>query len=110
MSRLRLPVSEALNSLPTAANVEVGNDVNMSRLRRSVKRHFFVGGSCVQRGGRWTPNLDATFTALPAHFAKLFLRHEKFSRKNVGLLVFLCTADLHSVDTVPHDNMANFVS
>ena len=47
VSRSRLPVSESLNSLPAAANVEVGNDVNMSLFMRSVKRQssFDFGGT-----------------------------------------------------------------
>lgn len=40
-------MSEALNSLPAAVKVEVGNDVNMARLRRSVNHQssFDFGGT-----------------------------------------------------------------
>ena len=40
-------MSEALNSLPIAAKVEVGNVLNMARLSRSVKRQssFDFGGT-----------------------------------------------------------------
>ena len=50
---LRLPVSEALNSLPAAAKVEVGNDVNMSAFFCVVKFFRNKLNKCIKRWNMW---------------------------------------------------------